>query len=72
MAKAAAGVSRMLKDDLKTIKGVGPALSRKLIRAGLTTYVAVSEMKPRELSVIIGGGTGRAQEIIDGAAKLVG
>ncbi len=42
------------KDDLKVIKGIGPAIERKLNDAGIDTYEALSRLTVEELENILG------------------
>jgi large subunit ribosomal protein L21 len=42
------------RDDLKAIKGVGPALEKKLNAAGVTTYDQLSRLTTAELQTILG------------------
>lgn len=46
------------KDDLKTIKGIGPAIEKKLNDAGVMTFEALAQLTMAELENILGG-TGR-------------
>ncbi len=42
------------KDDLKVIKGIGPAIEKKLNDAGIHTYEALSRLTVEELENILG------------------
>lgn len=42
------------KDDLKAIKGIGPAIEKKLNAAGVRTFAALAGLTPRELETILG------------------
>lgn len=70
--QATQAVSRLLKDDIRQIRGVGPAFAGRLIKAGLTTFKSIAEMKAPELAVMLRASANRAQEVIDAAAKLAG
>jgi predicted flap endonuclease-1-like 5' DNA nuclease len=43
------------KNDLKVIKGIGPAIEKKLNNAGIHTYAALSRLTVEELENILGG-----------------
>jgi predicted flap endonuclease-1-like 5' DNA nuclease len=49
VAQPAAG-----KDDLKKIKGIGPAIEKKLNQAGIRTYAALAALSTEELEAILG------------------
>ena len=62
------------KDDLKVIKGIGPAIERKLNNAGIYTYAALAQMSPKQLEEILGGQVRRLQDendLIMQAVRLV-
>ncbi len=42
------------KDNLKVIKGIGPAIEKKLNDAGIYTYEALSQLTVEELETILG------------------
>jgi large subunit ribosomal protein L21 len=42
------------KDDLKAIKGIGPAIERKLNEAGILTFQALARLTVAELENILG------------------
>jgi predicted flap endonuclease-1-like 5' DNA nuclease len=42
------------KDDLKRIKGIGPAIEKKLNQAGIQTYAALAALSTGELEGILG------------------
>jgi predicted flap endonuclease-1-like 5' DNA nuclease len=42
------------KDDLKTIKGIGSAIERKLNEAGIDSFEALSRLRVEELENILG------------------
>jgi predicted flap endonuclease-1-like 5' DNA nuclease len=42
------------KDDLKAIKGIGPAIEKKLNNAGILTYAALAQLSVEELENILG------------------
>ncbi len=50
------------KDDLKVIKGIGPAIEKKLNQAGVTTYAALARLTKRELENILGSQVKRLQD----------
>ena len=50
------------KDDLKVIKGVGPAIERKLNNAGIQTFAALSRLSAGELENILGSQVKRLQD----------
>ena len=61
------------KDDLKVIKGIGPAIERKLNGAGIQTYAALSRLSAKELEAILGAQVKRLQDendLIAQAKKL--
>jgi predicted flap endonuclease-1-like 5' DNA nuclease len=41
-------------DDLKTIKGIGPAIERKLNAAGIRTFAQLGALKTDDLRAILG------------------
>ena len=60
------------KDDLKVIKGIGPALEKKLNQAGIHTFQALAALTTEELENILGNASRLAQEgsLISQAKKL--
>ena len=42
------------EDDLKAIKGIGPAIERKLNDAGILTFAALAQLTVEELDNILG------------------
>jgi len=60
------------KDDLKVIKGIGPAIEKKLNNAGVHTFEALSGLTTEELENILGNASRLAQEgsLISQARKL--
>jgi predicted flap endonuclease-1-like 5' DNA nuclease len=60
------------KDDLKTIRGIGPAIEKKLNNAGILTFAALSRLSVSELETILGNARRLAQEgdLISQAKKL--
>ena len=59
---ATLGATEELKDDLKIIKGIGPAIERKLNNAGIFTFTALSELSAEELERILGSQVRRLQD----------
>jgi large subunit ribosomal protein L21 len=64
--------SRSEKDDLKAIKGIGPAIEKKLNNAGIQTFAALASLTPGELENILGTTRRLVQEgnLISQAKKL--
>ena len=56
------GATEELKDDLKIIKGIGPAIERKLNNAGIFTFAALSRLSREELENILGSQVRRLQD----------
>ena len=50
------------KDDLKIIRGVGPAIEKKLNEAGIRTYAALAALRPQDLENILGSRVKRLQD----------
>ncbi len=50
------------KDDLKVIKGIGPAIERKLNNAGIRTFGALAQLTKLELEAILGSQVKRLQD----------
>ena len=50
------------KDDLKIIKGIGPAIERKLNSAGIHTFAALSQLRAADLENILGSQVKRLQD----------
>jgi len=65
--------STSAKDDLKVIKGIGPAIEKKLNGAGIQTYAALARLGKRDLETILGSQVKRLQDendLIAQAKKL--
>ena len=62
------------KDDLKVIKGIGPAIEKKLNDAGILTFAALARLTAEELENILGNTSRLVQEgnLIAQAEKLAG
>jgi large subunit ribosomal protein L21 len=60
------------KDDLKAIKGIGPAIEKKLNNAGIQTFEALGRLTTEELENILGSTRALVQEgsLIKQAKKL--
>jgi predicted flap endonuclease-1-like 5' DNA nuclease len=60
------------KDDLKVIKGIGPAIEKKLNKAGILTFAALAGLSTEELENILGSTRRLVQEgnLISQAKKL--
>jgi predicted flap endonuclease-1-like 5' DNA nuclease len=61
------------KDDLKVIRGIGPAIEKKLNHAGIQTFAALAELSRAELETILGSQIKRLQDendLIAQAKKL--
>lgn len=54
--------SSSAKDDLKIIKGIGPAIERKLNSAGITTFAALAKLSKRDLETMLGNQINRLQD----------
>lgn len=68
------GASEGDRDDLKIIKGIGPAIERKLNNAGIYTFAALSQLSPKQLEDILGSQVRRLQDendLISQAIRLV-
>ena len=50
------------KDNLKVIKGIGPAIEKKLNNAGIYTFEALARLSVEELESILGNARRLAQE----------
>jgi predicted flap endonuclease-1-like 5' DNA nuclease len=50
------------KDDLKKIKGIGPAIEKKLNNAGIHTYAALAALSRADLEKILGNQINRLQD----------
>jgi predicted flap endonuclease-1-like 5' DNA nuclease len=59
-------------DDLKVIKGIGPAIEKKLNSAGIYTFEAVARLSVEDLEKILGNARRLAKEgnLIEQAAAL--
>ncbi len=55
------------KDDLKMIKGIGPAIERKLNEAGIDTFEALSRLTVEELESILGS----TKRLVKDAGNLI-
>jgi predicted flap endonuclease-1-like 5' DNA nuclease len=63
------------KDNLKAIKGIGPAIEKKLNNAGIQTYAALAALSTQALEDILGSQVKRLQnenDLIAQAKKLAG
>ena len=62
------------KDDLKVIKGIGPAIEKKLNQAGIYTFEALARLSTEELENILGTTKRLVQEgnLITQAKQLAG
>jgi large subunit ribosomal protein L21 len=61
------------RDDLKAIKGIGPAIEKKLNEAGIRTYAALAALSPHDLEKVLGNRVNRLQDendLITQAKKL--
>jgi predicted flap endonuclease-1-like 5' DNA nuclease len=61
------------KDNLRAIKGIGPAIEKKLNNAGIHTYAALAALSTQELEDILGSQVKRLQnenDLIAQAKKL--
>ena len=60
------------KDDLKAIKGIGPAIEKKLNNSGIQTFADLARLTPGELENILGTTRRLVQEgnLISQAKKL--
>lgn len=61
------------KDDLKAIKGIGPAIEKKLNNAGIYSFAALAGLSAKELEDILGSTVKRLQDekdLIAQAKKL--
>ena len=50
------------KDDLKKIKGIGPAIENRLNNAGIHTYAALAALSRADLEKILGNQINRLQD----------
>lgn len=67
------GATEEIKDDLKILKGIGPAIERKLNNAGVFTFAALAQLSPAKLENILGNQVRRLQsenDLIAQAKKL--
>ena len=62
------------KDDLQSIRGIGPVIEKKLNKAGIQTYEALARLSTQELENILGNTRRLVQEaeLIKQAKKLAG
>jgi large subunit ribosomal protein L21 len=60
------------KDDLKVIRGIGPALEKKLNQAGIQTFAALAALSTEQLEGILGNARRLTQEgdLIEQAREL--
>jgi predicted flap endonuclease-1-like 5' DNA nuclease len=60
------------KDDLKMIKGIGPAIEKRLNQAGIQTFAALAALSTQQLEGILGNAKRLVQEgdLIQQAKKL--
>ena len=58
---AVPGQTASEKDDLKVIRGIGPAIERKLNDAGIQTYAALAGLTNEQLENILGSQVKRLQ-----------
>ena len=61
------------KDDLKAIRGIGPAIEKKLNAAGINTFAALARLSKEQLEEILGSQVKRLQnenDLIAQAGKL--
>jgi predicted flap endonuclease-1-like 5' DNA nuclease len=68
------GASEGDRDDLKIIKGIGPAIERKLNNSGIYTFAALAQLSPKQLEEILGSQARRLQDendLILQAVRLV-
>jgi predicted flap endonuclease-1-like 5' DNA nuclease len=62
-------------DRLEIIQGIGPVIVRRLNRAGINTFQALSQLSARQLKEVIGPPAARsidAESVIAQAKKLAG
>jgi predicted flap endonuclease-1-like 5' DNA nuclease len=62
MTTPSLGASEGDRDDLKIIKGIGPAIERKLNNAGIYTFAALSALRKTDLENILGSQVKRLQD----------
>jgi hypothetical protein len=77
MARKPSGISTvgspLAKDDFSLIKGIGPALSKRLYDSGINTYHRLSSLSPIEIAERVGGLSAKVitnQDWIGQAQKL--
>jgi predicted flap endonuclease-1-like 5' DNA nuclease len=61
------------KDNLKVIRGIGPAIEKKLNDAGVYTFAALARLTKKDLETILGSQVKRLQDendLIAQAKKL--
>jgi predicted flap endonuclease-1-like 5' DNA nuclease len=56
------GASEGDRDDLKIIKGIGPAIERKLNNSGIYTFAALAALGKKDLENILGSQVNRLQD----------
>lgn len=54
LAKTRPSGERAHKDNLQTIKGIGPVISKRLNEAGIYTFEELSQLTPDELQEVMG------------------
>ena len=54
--------SKSEKDDLRVIKGIGPAIEKKLNDAGIQTFAALARLSKRDLENILSNQVKRLQD----------
>jgi predicted flap endonuclease-1-like 5' DNA nuclease len=62
MSAPSLGASEGDRDDLKIIKGIGPAIERKLNNAGIYTFAALAALSRTDLENILGSQVKRLQD----------
>jgi large subunit ribosomal protein L21 len=70
---AAPAPTTLEKDNLKLIKGIGPAIEKKLNNAGIQTFAALAQLNRQDLENILGSQINRLQDendLIKQAKKL--
>jgi predicted flap endonuclease-1-like 5' DNA nuclease len=55
------------KDDLKIIKGIGPAIEKKLNNAGIHTFEALGQLSVQELENVLGN----TKRLVQSEASLI-
>ena len=52
-SNASGGASPQTKNDLKHIKGIGPAIENHLVSAGIQTFVQLAELTPESIAALV-------------------